>query len=66
MDRYIEVTLRKRGVSCIARMLDDLAPKTCEAVWECTAAGERCLSCQIREQRSLLSCPTLCTERDRA
>ena len=33
MDRYIEVTLRKRGVSCIARMLDDLAPKTCEAVW---------------------------------
>ena len=33
MERYIEVTLRKRGVSCIARMLDDLAPKTCEAVW---------------------------------
>ena len=33
MDRYIEVTLRKRGVSCVARMLDDLAPKTCEAVW---------------------------------
>ena len=33
MDRFIEVTLRKRGVSCIARMLDDLAPKTCEAMW---------------------------------
>lgn len=33
MDRFIEVTLRKRGVSCVARMLDDLAPKTCEAVW---------------------------------
>ena len=33
MDRYIEVTLRKRDVSCVARMLDDLAPKTCEAVW---------------------------------
>ena len=33
MDRFIEVTLKKRGVSCVARMLDDLAPKTCEAVW---------------------------------
>ncbi len=33
MDRFIEVTLKKRGVRCVARMLDDLAPKTCEAVW---------------------------------
>ncbi|MDE2848515.1 MAG: DUF3830 family protein, partial [Gemmatimonadota bacterium] len=33
MDRFIEVTLRKRGVSCIARLLDDLAPRTCEAMW---------------------------------
>ncbi len=33
MERYMEVAFRKRGVRCIARMLDDLAPKTCEAVW---------------------------------
>ena len=33
MDRFIEVTLRKRDVSCVARMLDDLAPRTCETVW---------------------------------
>ncbi len=33
MAQYIEVTLRKRGVSCVAQLLDDLAPKTCEAVW---------------------------------
>ena len=33
MARYIEVTLKKRDVSCVAKMLDDLAPKTCEAVW---------------------------------
>ena len=34
MARYIEVTLKKRGVSCVAQLLDDLAPKTCEAVWK--------------------------------
>ena len=34
MARYIEVTLTKRGVSCVAELLDDLAPKTCEAVWQ--------------------------------
>ena len=33
MARYIEVTLKKRGVSCVAQLLDDLAPKTAEAVW---------------------------------
>ena len=34
MARYIEVTLTKRGVGCVAELLDDLAPKTCEAVWQ--------------------------------
>lgn len=34
MARYIEVGLTKRGVSCVARLLDDLAPKTCAAVWD--------------------------------
>ena len=34
MARYIEVTLKKRGVSCVAQLLDDLAPKTAEAVWQ--------------------------------
>lgn len=31
--RYIEIALEKRGVSCVARLLDDLAPRTCAVVW---------------------------------
>lgn len=34
MPRYIEIGLSKRGVSCTARLLDDLAPRTCAAVWD--------------------------------
>ena len=33
MSRYIEITLKKRGISCVARLLDEKAPRTCEAVW---------------------------------
>ena len=34
MLRYIEITLRRRGVTCVAALLDDQAPRTCRAVWE--------------------------------
>lgn len=33
MARYITISLDKRGVSCRARLLDEQAPRTCEAVW---------------------------------
>ncbi len=33
MPRYIEIKLEKRNVSCVAQMLDDDAPLTCESVW---------------------------------
>ncbi len=33
MARYLEIRLEKRGVACVAQMLDDKAPRTCEAVW---------------------------------
>ncbi|MFD7711286.1 DUF3830 family protein [Streptomyces sp. NPDC059785] len=33
-DRYIEVSLLKRGVHGKAKLLDDRAPITCAAVWE--------------------------------
>ncbi|MHA6799420.1 DUF3830 family protein [Bounagaea algeriensis] len=33
MARYISVTLEKRGVGCLARLHDDLAPRTADAVW---------------------------------
>ncbi|WP_427869967.1 DUF3830 family protein [Leucobacter luti] len=33
MSRYIKITLVNRGVSCLARLLDEEAPRTSEAVW---------------------------------
>ncbi|TLS44772.1 DUF3830 family protein [Streptomyces montanus] len=38
-DRYIEVSLVKRGVHCTAKLLDDRAPITCEAVWNALPLG---------------------------
>ena len=34
MSRFITVSLDKRGVSCVAKLLDDVAPRTCAAVWD--------------------------------
>jgi hypothetical protein len=34
MDRYLQITLESRNVSCRARLLDDQAPRTATAVWE--------------------------------
>ncbi|HZC69536.1 MAG TPA: DUF3830 family protein [Jatrophihabitans sp.] len=34
MARQIEVSLDKRGVRCVARLLDELAPRTCDAIWD--------------------------------
>ncbi|MEV0927677.1 DUF3830 family protein [Streptomyces spongiicola] len=33
-DRFIEVSLTGREVRCTARLLDDRAPLTCQAVWD--------------------------------
>jgi hypothetical protein len=33
MARRIEVSLVKRDVHCVARLLDDEAPRTCDAIW---------------------------------
>lgn len=33
MARYLTITLAKRGVSCVAELLDEQAPRTCAAVW---------------------------------
>ncbi|MET9200313.1 DUF3830 family protein [Gordonia sp. NPDC003585] len=38
-DRYISVTLAKRGVSAVARLLDDQAPRTAAAVWDALPLG---------------------------
>jgi hypothetical protein len=34
MARFIEVRLEKRGVACVARLLDESAPRTCAAIWD--------------------------------
>lgn len=34
MARHIGITLEKRQASCVARLLDDVAPRTCAAVWD--------------------------------
>ena len=34
MPRYIEVALEKRDVRCVARLLDQEAPRTAEVVWQ--------------------------------
>ncbi|OIV38314.1 hypothetical protein BIV57_06535 [Mangrovactinospora gilvigrisea] len=38
-DRFVEVSLDKRGVACTARLLDDKAPATCAAVWDALPLG---------------------------
>lgn len=41
MSRYITVTLQSRGVQCLAKLLDDQAPRTAAAVWDALAlAGQ--------------------------
>lgn len=39
MTRSIEIALEKRRVRCVARLLDDLAPRTCRAVWDALPQG---------------------------
>ena len=34
MARYLTITLELRGVSCVARLLEDAAPRTAAAVWD--------------------------------
>ncbi|MGW2339736.1 DUF3830 family protein [Streptomyces sp. NPDC001661] len=39
MDRFIEVSLPKRGVTATAKLLDDRAPITCAAIWNALPLG---------------------------
>lgn len=38
-ERYLEISLDRRQVSCTAKLLDDAAPLTCAAVWEALPLG---------------------------
>lgn len=39
MSRLLRITLAKRGVSCVAELLEKEAPRTCEAVWNALPQG---------------------------
>ena len=39
MVRRMEVVLEKRGVRCVAELLEEEAPRTCEAVWQALPQG---------------------------
>ncbi|MER0244625.1 DUF3830 family protein [Streptomyces sp. HSW2009] len=38
-DRFVEVSLDRRGVRCTAKLLTDRAPHTCDAVWNALPLG---------------------------
>lgn len=39
MSRLMSITLERRGVSCVAELLDKDAPRTCAAVWSALPLG---------------------------
>lgn len=39
MSKFIRISLEKRGVSCVAELLEKDAPRTCAAVWAALDAG---------------------------
>jgi hypothetical protein len=39
MARLVRITLEKRDVSCVARLLEAEAPRTCAAVWDALPQG---------------------------
>jgi uncharacterized protein DUF3830 len=39
MARLMTITLEKRAVSCVARLLDAEAPRTCAAIWDALPQG---------------------------
>lgn len=39
MARFVTITLEKRGVTAVARLLDEDAPRTCAAVWGALPQG---------------------------
>jgi Protein of unknown function (DUF3830) len=39
MSKFLRITLARRGVSCVAELLEKDAPRTCAAVWDALAGG---------------------------
>jgi hypothetical protein len=39
MARHVEITLERRQARCVARLLDEQAPRTCNALWDALPQG---------------------------
>jgi hypothetical protein len=39
MSKFLRISLERRGVSCVAELLEKEAPRTCAAVWEALPLG---------------------------
>jgi hypothetical protein len=39
MSKFLRISLARRGVSCVAELLEKQAPRTCAAVWEALSDG---------------------------
>lgn len=59
MARYIEVSLEKRQVRCVARLLEDEAPRTCEAVWQALPCGGSVLHAKYASNELFTLVPAL-------
>jgi hypothetical protein len=59
MARYIDITLQKRGIPCVARMLDEQAPRTCAAVWGALPLGSDVYHAKYARNEIYTFVPTL-------
>ena len=57
MARYIDHTLQKRGITCVARLLDEQAPRTCAAVWDALPLGADVYHAKYARNESPRRCP---------
>lgn len=62
MSRFMEIKLEKRDVSCIARLLDDEAPRTCDAIWEALPLSNQVWHAKYASNEIYCMVPPLATE----
>lgn len=56
MARYITISLDKRGVSGVARLLDEEAPRTAKAILDALPLSGQASTASMRATRSTPSC----------
>jgi hypothetical protein len=59
VNRYVEIMLEKRHVRCVALLLDQEAPKTCEAMWRALPQGGEVLHAKYASNELFTLIPVL-------